>query len=1418
MSRSTSVYHLSSDAEKSKSSLKSSKSDRKGSKDKHGSVKEVSPVSPVDADDPLVSPRGKRSPSLNLSKDKEKSKDKKLKDKDRLSSPRDLLDRKKKRSKESLLGSVKDKSDEHASSTSVSPSASATGELPSRDSIDSYSATASTATGTPSSTEKLPRGSKKGIRSDYGSKRGVSSVGMGGSFRSSVELGSEDGDLLTGSGEASGSSKSEKSHSRHSMKDVKAVLKSGKTKSEAVSPLDVDSSKVGSESPRDKKHRTKEASSPRESKSSKSSSRHGVEPAAEAGEEGSPMARKSSSRVISPRRLASVATLSPRSAAKEGHSGHHHASSESASIGLAAGIEPIPSTVQTLDSAIMQKSPSMASTTSGTKQKTKTRPRSHSTDLSGSEEASSSDHGASDAALDLATDGAGNPALEPAIVKPRSGSKRAPESGSNLHLSGSSLSVSSTGPGTPPPSHGHGAHASAASTGKKARGSSKNQPMHVTPLGTSKSAAGTPEGGAALRSKRDRSNRNSLALGSGLDREFARISGKRRGETLRPGDLTGIAQGSGSSEQNPKEGRSQSSMLKRRRSDELSLESSSSSHSVQSSSTSHSSSGDQDQTSSDNTRRQFASSMKDASWGKLSSPSPGTQPYQHTLAASKSTSKSKHSSSRAASAMDLVVEETYRTHHILPTAGYLIDTVREEPVEHSTTAQELAYERWILDTFHAGNPHDGSIVHYIPLESSELGNMLFITVKSEYAHDGKELASVKILITYEERDSRIVISSAQLRGGNSILKGSSKRHISVTKLLEYINPNLTKSGVRRIKANDHILNGLLTLTRLRLSFCHADKHFKVGVVYWAGDKDDEATMNQSGSPAFNDFVNLLGDVVQLENWDRFSGGLDITKRSMDGKSSVFTEWKGNEIMFHVAPLMECSAHQRRVHIGNDTLVVVFVDSKKPFKAEYIQSKFNQAFIVVSIETDELVISKASLTTLSLSSALSSKPAPLALAALAYTNGPSSPDSMGRYPSLSSAGKKRAGRASPPPTATSDRRTGSVNIATSPNSPGALSTLSTGSQASGANHPHTIHRHESFGSVEGRGGGSSGGATGGLGIHHLPGSNSTSGLNLDHRASPSSTGSGFSGGVSAPNTRLSPLDSLEFREEDEDSGAQGDDESPVKLSLFATALAASSLSASPATPSPLALSHDAYAISPSKHTPGRFLAQIPSPHHARELSQSTPVLPSDGGVLASTTTRTAEASAESAVLSQSGSAEPVDALDDDYVQTAGGGAHHAASNVFGPYSSLPEFGSPNHTHSHSHSSATPSSGKRQRKPRRGSAAGEAPPVIEAPTSSSTRRRSKQYKESHVPNPASSVPYSDTWYRVAVLRREGIECFKPKLPWPAVLQSGPEFREWLLTKITSGMVAAFSSPNFQDRVLMNRATFLKNLTTNLADCDY
>ena len=59
-----------------------------------------------------------------------------------------------------------------------------------------------------------------------------------------------------------------------------------------------------------------------------------------------------------------------------------------------------------------------------------------------------------------------------------------------------------------------------------------------------------------------------------------------------------------------------------------------------------------------------------------------------------------------------------------------------------------------------------------------------------------------------------------------------------------------------------------------------------------------------GGP-FDELLTFLGDRVTLKGFDRFLGGLD-PNNDLTGKESVYTEFEGNEIMFHVSTLLPYS--------------------------------------------------------------------------------------------------------------------------------------------------------------------------------------------------------------------------------------------------------------------------------------------------------------------------------------------------------------------------------------------------------------------------------------------------------------------------------------------------------------------------------
>lgn len=66
--------------------------------------------------------------------------------------------------------------------------------------------------------------------------------------------------------------------------------------------------------------------------------------------------------------------------------------------------------------------------------------------------------------------------------------------------------------------------------------------------------------------------------------------------------------------------------------------------------------------------------------------------------------------------------------------------------------------------------------------------------------------------------------------------------------------------------------------------------------------EDEIFSNISHSTAFESFLHLLGNRVDLQDFEGYSGGLD-TSNGLNGTQSVYTEYRKNRIMFHVSSLM-----------------------------------------------------------------------------------------------------------------------------------------------------------------------------------------------------------------------------------------------------------------------------------------------------------------------------------------------------------------------------------------------------------------------------------------------------------------------------------------------------------------------------------
>ncbi|EWC48277.1 hypothetical protein DRE_02381 [Drechslerella stenobrocha 248] len=131
---------------------------------------------------------------------------------------------------------------------------------------------------------------------------------------------------------------------------------------------------------------------------------------------------------------------------------------------------------------------------------------------------------------------------------------------------------------------------------------------------------------------------------------------------------------------------------------------------------------------------------------------------------------------------------------------------------------------------------------------------------------------------------------------------------------------------------------------------------KIGVVYvGAGQREEtEILSNVMGSSDYTDFVDKLGDLISLQGATINTGGLD-REHNMDGEFAFYWSDKITQIIFHVTTMMptnrihdpQCTNKKR--HIGNDFVNIVFNNSGLPYDFNTIPAQFNFVNIVITPE-------------------------------------------------------------------------------------------------------------------------------------------------------------------------------------------------------------------------------------------------------------------------------------------------------------------------------------------------------------------------------------------------------------------------------------------------------------------------------------
>lgn len=132
---------------------------------------------------------------------------------------------------------------------------------------------------------------------------------------------------------------------------------------------------------------------------------------------------------------------------------------------------------------------------------------------------------------------------------------------------------------------------------------------------------------------------------------------------------------------------------------------------------------------------------------------------------------------------------------------------------------------------------------------------------------------------------------------------------------------------------------------------------KVGVIYLAEGQNDEVEILQNtyGSADYTSFIGSLGFLTRVKGAKFSLQGLD-NRDDIDGEYTYCWRDRATEIIFHIPTMMPTDfendprCNNKKRHIGNDFVNIIWNESGHPFDFDTFPSQFNYVYIVITPET------------------------------------------------------------------------------------------------------------------------------------------------------------------------------------------------------------------------------------------------------------------------------------------------------------------------------------------------------------------------------------------------------------------------------------------------------------------------------------
>ncbi|XP_028643423.1 signal-induced proliferation-associated 1-like protein 3 isoform X2 [Grammomys surdaster] len=226
-----------------------------------------------------------------------------------------------------------------------------------------------------------------------------------------------------------------------------------------------------------------------------------------------------------------------------------------------------------------------------------------------------------------------------------------------------------------------------------------------------------------------------------------------------------------------------------------------------------------------------------------------------------------------------------------------------------------------------------------------------VSIKREKLEDHKDHGpQYQYRIIFRTRELITLRGSILEDATPTATKHGTGRGLPLKDALEYVIPELNIHCLRLALNTPKVTEQLLKLDEQGLCRKH-----KVGILYCKAGQSSEEEMynNEEAGPAFEEFLDLLGDKVCLKGFTKYAAQLDV-KTDSTGTHSLYTTYQEYEIMFHVSTLLPYTPNNRQQllrkrHIGNDIVTIIFQEpGALPFTPKNIRSHFQHVFIIVRV--------------------------------------------------------------------------------------------------------------------------------------------------------------------------------------------------------------------------------------------------------------------------------------------------------------------------------------------------------------------------------------------------------------------------------------------------------------------------------------